>query len=108
MDMMLGGQLGSERLCFFLHFNDSHINVKDAQDNPGYFAGDIFDGANFDVFTDAAISTVIGETQYTSTGFVDNNLITNQANDPYYCAGCVSIIAGKRFSCYDVTFFKYV
>ncbi|CAE7412928.1 unnamed protein product [Symbiodinium pilosum] len=64
-------------------------SIVDPYDNVGYTMGDNADFPNFDSFTDAGMTAVIGETQYTSTGFVNNNLITNQASgDPIYCAGC--------------------
>ncbi|NER52580.1 MAG: PEP-CTERM sorting domain-containing protein, partial [Symploca sp. SIO1A3] len=63
--------------------------IVDDYSNPGYLAGDNFDGANFDSHTDTNISNIIGETQYTTTGFSNNNLIPGQSSgDPYYCAGC--------------------
>lgn len=39
---------------------------------------------------DAAMSAVLGETQYTSTGFINHNLVPDgpTAGNNYYCAGC--------------------
>ncbi|NES19035.1 MAG: PEP-CTERM sorting domain-containing protein [Symploca sp. SIO3E6] len=62
--------------------------IVDDYSNPGYLAGDNFDGINFDSHTDTNISSIIGETQYTTTGFDNNNLIAGQPGAPYYCAGC--------------------
>lgn len=54
-------------------------SVTDDYSNAGY---------NFSQ-TDAAMSAVLGETDYTSTGFVDTNLVFPVAGvDPGYCAGC--------------------
>jgi hypothetical protein len=38
--------------------------------------------------TNAVMSAVLGETQYTTTGFVDNNLVFESGGNHYYCAGC--------------------
>ncbi|MEX0731456.1 MAG: hypothetical protein WED00_13350 [Aquisalimonadaceae bacterium] len=41
--------------------------------------------------SDAEMSAVIGETSYTATGFLNNNLVLPNPNlqgNPYYCAGC--------------------
>lgn len=63
--------------------------IVDDYSNPGYFTGDNFDGANFDSHSDANMSSILGETQYSTTGFNDNNFIPGQsAGDPLYCAGC--------------------
>ena len=77
--------------------------IDDTQDDPGYFSGDLLDSPTFDRFSDAGISAVIGETDYASTGFVNNSFIASQSSgDPLYCAGCISTIAGKLCFCYDV------
>ncbi|GAA5218831.1 PEP-CTERM sorting domain-containing protein [Corallincola platygyrae] len=63
--------------------------ITDDYSAAGYLAGDSLDLATFDIHTDGNISAVLGETDYTSTGFDDNNLIVNQRDgDPAYCAGC--------------------
>lgn len=63
--------------------------IVDNYSNPGYFAGDNFDAASLDSHTDTNMSSIVGETQYTTTGFSNNNLIANQSSgDPLYCAGC--------------------
>ena len=71
-------------------FEDQLDNIiVDDYSNPGYLAGDSFDGATFDVHTDANMSSIVGETQYTSTGFDNNNIITNQSSGDFvYCTGC--------------------
>lgn len=38
--------------------------------------------------TDADMSSVLGETQYTTTGFTNWNLVPGSSGDQYYCAGC--------------------
>ncbi len=43
---------------------------------------------SFDVLSNAVMSAVLGETDYTTTGLVDRNIILNQATNPLYCAGC--------------------
>ena len=63
--------------------------IVDDYSDPGYLAGDDFNGVTFDSHTDTNMSSIIGETQYTTTGFDNNNLIAGQSSgDPYYCAGC--------------------
>ncbi len=63
--------------------------IVDDYSAPGYFAGDQLDLGTFDIHSDANMSSIIGETKYTTTGFSDNNLIVNQSSgDPAYCAGC--------------------
>ncbi len=64
--------------------------VVDDYSAPAYAAGDIIDipGVGFDIHTDANISSILGETDYVSTGFINNNIITNQFSNAAYCAGC--------------------
>ncbi len=62
--------------------------IVDDYSDPGYLAGDDLNLATFDIHTDANISSIIGETQYTSTGSTDLNFIPGQPSDPYYCTGC--------------------
>lgn len=53
-------------------------SVTDNYQNPGY----VFTQSN------AAMSAVLGETKYTSTGFSDLNIVSGDPADHYYCAGC--------------------
>ncbi|MGD1942518.1 MAG: PEP-CTERM sorting domain-containing protein [Leptolyngbyaceae cyanobacterium] len=62
--------------------------IVDDYSDPGYAAGDVFDIGVFDIHTDANMSSIIGETQYTTTGGTDDNFIPSQGSDRYYCAGC--------------------
>ncbi|CAE7029175.1 unnamed protein product [Symbiodinium natans] len=81
-----GSQLYSDRASFEAPLT---VSLVDGYDNAAYFVGDNFNGANFDSFTDAAVSAIVGETQYETTGFNNNNLIPGQSSgDPLYCAGC--------------------
>ena len=41
-----------------------------------------------DVLTNAQMNAVLGETDYSTTGFANNNIIIRQDLDPQYCAGC--------------------
>ncbi len=51
----------------------------------GYTTGDI----SADIFSNAAMSGVLGETDYQSTLFADTNRVfINSAGNPLYCAGC--------------------
>src|SRR4051812_20430178 len=62
--------------------------VTDDYSNSGYVTGDVSDGSNTDVFTNAGMSAILGETDYLSTSHANFNAVTNQALDPQYCAGC--------------------
>lgn len=62
--------------------------IVDDYSNPGYLTGDVINDPDFDILSNAQMSSVIGETQYVSTGFTDWNLIVGQPNNPQYCAGC--------------------
>ncbi|GAO38662.1 hypothetical protein SCH01S_17_00160 [Sphingomonas changbaiensis NBRC 104936] len=44
--------------------------------------------AAFSVLSDAAMSAVVGQTKYTTTGFANNNIIFGNASNQLYCAGC--------------------
>ena len=49
----------------------------------------IFDHSSLGIFTDATMSAVIGETQFTSAGSSKQNFIILQFfGNPEYCAGC--------------------
>ncbi len=54
----------------------------------GYDSGDLYDGATSDHYSDAGMSGVLGETDYSSTAYVDWNHITSGVPDAFYCAGC--------------------
>lgn len=49
---------------------------------------DYENGAYVFVQSDADMSSVLGETQYTSTGHVNNNIVWDSAGNHLYCAGC--------------------
>ena len=53
----------------------------------GYAAGDVSDGSGFDIHSDASMSGVNGETTYTTTGFINWNIVI-QGAETRYCAGC--------------------
>jgi hypothetical protein len=42
----------------------------------------------FNVLTDAAMSAVLGETKYKTTGFANNNILFSAGGNQAYCAGC--------------------
>lgn len=53
--------------------------VRDDYENPGYSFHQL----------DAGMSAVLGETRYTATGHLNNNLVpTDSTPQHYYCAGC--------------------
>ncbi|MEX1362135.1 MAG: hypothetical protein AB1Z98_03370 [Nannocystaceae bacterium] len=58
---------------------DVTATVTDDYSNPGY----VF------IQNNAAMSAVLGETDYESTGFTNLNIVSGVGGaDPYYCAGC--------------------
>lgn len=62
--------------------------ITDDYSNALYQNGDKNNNLNVSVFSDSAMSAVIGETEYTTTGTPNYNLIINKTTDPKYCAGC--------------------
>ena len=60
--------------------------VTDDYSSAGYDVNN--DVNSIDILSDAEMSAVCGETDYTATGFSNINIISNQAQDPKYCAGC--------------------
>ena len=38
--------------------------------------------------SNAVMSGVLGETQYTTTGYINHNLVFGSSGEQYYCAGC--------------------
>ncbi len=54
------------------------VSVTDTYENPGY----VF------IQSDAAMSAVLGETDYRATGFGDLNIVFNTLVGKAYCAGC--------------------
>ena len=78
--------LFSDRMGFH---NELGTFIVDDYSNPGYLAGDRIDTPTSDLHSDASMSAVIGETQYTTTGISNHNKITNQTTGEFvYCAGC--------------------
>jgi hypothetical protein len=65
-------------------------SVTDDYSAPGYAAGDVFNGAGFDIHTDLHMSAVLGETDYVTTGFPNLNEVGPLffGNPLAYCAGC--------------------
>ncbi len=59
--------------------------ITDDYSNPGY---DLNGPDEVDVFSDVEMSSVIGETDYVTTGFSNSNLVLFQTTNPGYCAGC--------------------
>ena len=57
--------------------------VVEGYDSPGYQHGDVIDLAGFDVFTDAAMSAVFGETIYHTTGFANFNVVAHNPINQY-------------------------
>jgi hypothetical protein len=62
-------------------------SVTDDYSAAGYTAGNKINSDVLDMFTDSAMSAVLGETDYTSTGFANVNIIAGDP-DRFYCAGC--------------------
>ena len=63
-------------------------SITDTYSAPAYQHGNKYDGADQDWFFNAAMSAVLGETDYESTQHSDFNLIRHTATNDYYCAGC--------------------
>lgn len=60
----------------------------DGYSHSGYRAGDIRNGTDLDIHSDERMSSVVGETRYTTTGWSDLNIIYAQGEDAKYCGGC--------------------
>ncbi|MCH7840013.1 MAG: PEP-CTERM sorting domain-containing protein [Planctomycetes bacterium] len=55
----------------------------------GYGVGDIINNPALDIHSNASMSGVVGETDYTSTGFDNwNFILRHSSGDSDYCAGC--------------------
>lgn len=69
---------------------ESHLStiVIDGYDHTGYTMGDQDDFLYLDRHSDAHMSSILGETRYTATGWTNVNLIVTQDVDALYCAGC--------------------
>lgn len=67
-------------------------SITDDYSATGYLTGDIFSDATISIHTDASMSAVLGETEYTTTGFADINKVVFGGwyglSEPAYCAGC--------------------
>jgi len=74
--------------------NQLRTVIVDDYDSAGYLAGDRSDEGAIDVFSDLAMGAVLGETQYTTTGHAENNIIflrtvpDSSGSGRAYCAGC--------------------
>lgn len=76
----------------FISFNATATLIGDRttfESSLGSVVTDDYQNAGY-VFvqSDAAMSSVLGETQYTSTGFANNNIVFESGGNKYYCAGC--------------------
>ena len=66
-----------------------NTSVTDDYSALGYKSGDLTNLASFDHQSNAHMSAVLGETEYTTTGFSNTNFIQSpDTPDPNYCAGC--------------------
>jgi hypothetical protein len=59
----------------------------DDYEDPSYRHGDRIDTTSLDAFSDTAMTRVVGETSYKTTGFNNLNLMVGTTNH-HYCAGC--------------------
>ncbi|MEY4589056.1 MAG: hypothetical protein RL497_1132 [Pseudomonadota bacterium] len=90
-------------------------NLVDDYENPNYRHGDRVDTTFVDVFSNAAMTHVLGETTYKTTGFNNLNLMVGTGNH-VYCAGCngsflldfseTSLTQGNGVSAIGFDFFK--
>ena len=77
-------QYASDRAGF-----EATLSTKITDDYSAYTAGDRVNFPTFDIYTDAAMSAVLGETDYRSTGLPNNNIVTDDGTgNRFYCAGC--------------------
>ena len=69
---------------------ESHLGtiILDDFEAEGYLHGDVSDGDNLDIHTNAHMSGILGETDYFTTGFNNWNFIVARAPGHRYCAGC--------------------
>ena len=91
----------------------SYLN--DDYENPNYRHGDRIDLSSLDAFSDTAMTHVLGETSYKTTGFANLNLMVGTTNH-HYCAGCngsflldfsnTSLSQGNGISAIGFDFFK--
>lgn len=89
--------------------------IVDDYENPNYRHGDRIDAPTLDAFSDAAMTHVVGETSYKTTGFANLNLMVG-STDHHYCAGCngsflldfssTSLTQGSGVSAVGFDFFK--
>lgn len=66
-------------------------SVTDDYEAAGYQTGDSSNGATTDIHSDAHMSGILGETDYTTTGYTDWNLVGyvyTGSSSRMYCAGC--------------------
>jgi hypothetical protein len=68
--------------------NQLSTSVIDGYDHTGYTAGDLDDSLAYDIHSDAHMNSILGETSYKTTGWMNMNLIVSQNVDAYYCSGC--------------------
>ena len=62
--------------------------ITDDYSNAAYTVGDYLDVPGVDLFTDAGMSGVLGETEYRSTAGSHINYVYSQFLNAAYCAGC--------------------
>ncbi|GAB4364842.1 MAG: hypothetical protein Kow00121_00870 [Elainellaceae cyanobacterium] len=66
--------------------------IVDDYEAPGYLSGNVSDSLAIDIFTDDAMSAVLGETRYTTTGTLNRNIVVSgivgESPNRQYCAGC--------------------
>ncbi len=63
--------------------NDLSTFIVDDYQNPGYLTGNISNGSNLDIYTNASISSVVGQTKYkTTTPFGGENRYNLITGDP--------------------------
>ena len=63
--------------------------IIDDYENPAYLSGDIIDGTTLDIHSNAQMSSILGETDYTSTGWDNWNFVLESGvGNHLYCSGC--------------------
>lgn len=104
--------ISSSRADFMSGLSSS---IVDDYENPAYRHGDRLDASSLDIFSDTAMTHVLGETSYKTTGFNNLNLMVGTSNHNY-CAGCngsflldfsdTSMTQGTGVSAVGFDFFK--
>jgi hypothetical protein len=68
------------RAAFLANVADSRTDTYEPEQGYGSDA--------LNIYTDAQMSAIFGETRYTATGFANTNIVSSMGGNSFYCAGC--------------------